>query len=104
MNFLVVVIISEGVGASQVVECDGVGGMSHIRKDSDAPPLQHEPSELQSLVVTIHTHSRLASVRFYNFWHYTDFRTKCGMAKRFLRTKQILIILTSFLFIFGTIW
>jgi len=78
--------------------------MSHSRKDSDAPPLRGDESELKNLVVTVHTHTRLASQRFYNFWHYTDSSAKCNMAKRFIRTKQILIILTSCLFIFGTIW
>ena len=80
-----------------------VYGMTHRRKESDVTQC-NPPTQLENLLTTIQLHARLLVVKFQQFWYYTDRPTKMTLTKRFLRTKQLLILITSFLFVFGTIW
>ena len=77
--------------------------MSHRRKESDVTDC-NPPNEFQNLLTSISLRTRLTLVKFQQFWYYTDRPTKMSLAKRFMRTKQILILIKSFLFVAGTIW
>ena len=58
----------------------------------------------QNLLASVKAHSRLSAIRFQYYWYFTDRPTKMALAKRFLRTKQMLILITSCIFFFGTVW
>ncbi|XP_067945842.1 uncharacterized protein [Watersipora subatra] len=77
--------------------------MTHRRKESDVTEC-NPPSRLKVFVTSVQLHLRLTHVKFQQFWYFADRPAKMSVAKRFLRTKQILILITSLLFIVGTIW
>ena len=63
-----------------------------------------ESSELSNLLQTVRIQTTVSLIHLKHFWYFTDSSTKMRITKRMLRTKQVLILMTSGLFLFGTIW